>query len=261
MPSRADEIAQLHARVLELEVELADERGRPRPGENVRLQVSGMGPSGLSMFAQDRRTGVLVHGEGRTELDVRRRVLALLRQATSPEHVDLGWPKSGSLHCSICACPACGHMGLTSEDDEEEEAGASPAAGGDESFELYMAFWRARGRASGARTLTRTANAELADAIGAWLPVLLQERFARHPLLTEVRWREGASGAHLDKIIYDGQMINDSVLPLEGDAKEVEEAFTELFDAVGQAGLSQLVSTAGSRPVLLSATRAGIREL
>jgi hypothetical protein len=111
----------LRERIHELECELADERAEPRPGEDFRLEAGGMGPSGISYFAEDRKTKVLVNAKGREDKSVRRTAMYHLREALSPENINLGWPSKGSIHASICSCSACGHGGLIPEDLEQED--------------------------------------------------------------------------------------------------------------------------------------------
>ena len=113
-------VTQLTARVHELECELADERGLPRPGEDFRLEMGGIGNGEVSYFAEDRVTKVLVNVKlhGADERRIKRAVIAELRRALLPENINVSWPsKDGvrSIHSSICGCKACGNMGLSPE--------------------------------------------------------------------------------------------------------------------------------------------------
>jgi hypothetical protein len=75
----------------------------------------------VSYFVEDRKTKVLVnyHTRARDERLAKRFALAELRRALLPENIGVGWPSTDgvrSIHASICACAACGGMGLRSEE-------------------------------------------------------------------------------------------------------------------------------------------------
>lgn len=201
-PSAADEVARLRGRVLELECELADVQGKPRPGENVRMEVGSVGGrEGVSVFAQDRRTGILVSGSGANALQARRHALSLLRDATSPAGAKRRWTDRTSSHCAICPCAVCGESGLSDEDDQaEDEAPAS-------SRDTFKEFWSAATRFEAAQTLMRTAQTSLEHAAGRFLPETVHALMDVHPQLERVSWTETTGGLTLTEVRWDGDQL------------------------------------------------------
>jgi hypothetical protein len=118
------------ATALALEVldRLCDEWGFPRYFEIDRYQMkwSSSGDGEVGYFLRDKERGVVVHGKGRSDASARRYVLYLIRQATTPEQLELCWPKRESLHASLCTCPHArdgeGNFRLSHWDDPDYEA-------------------------------------------------------------------------------------------------------------------------------------------